>query len=217
RLAEHVRRLQASFGECFGGPLAADVPAAVAGALGGRAGTWRVRVDAAPDGLRVEVCATDPVPLPEQPGLVLVAHRLGPAGAPRHKFVDRAWIEAIEATLRPDEAALLVDDRGLVLESTRSCVAVVLGGRVTTPPLDGRILPGTARRALLDVLDAAGLPYDLRAPGLDELALADGMFVLNAVRGVQWVRAAPGACWAGPDAATVRAADLLDADGQATR
>ena len=250
RLAEHVRRLQASFGECYGRPLDADVPTAVAAALAGRPpvresgpdgarvgvwlrasrglvaresggeqsvagydGTVRVRVDAAPDGrLSVSVAPFSPVPLVEQPGLDLVPHRLGPAGAPRHKFADRAWIDKIEAPLGPDQAALLVDDRERLLESTRSCVAVVLDGRITTPPLDGRILPGTARRALLDVLDAAGLPYDLRAPALGELAGADGVFLLNALRGVQWVRSVPGTGWAAPDPCTVRAAALLSGD-----
>lgn len=265
RLAEHVRRLQASFGECYGRPLDADVPAAVtaaltgwhpvsgsgpdgarvgpvvraigadgprvgvsscagraagargsgerAGGVDGRAGTVRVRVDAAPDGrLTVGVAPFTPVPLAEQPGLDLVPHRLGPAGTPRHKFVDRAWIDKIEAPLGPDQAALLVDDLDRLLESTRSCVAVVLGGRITTPPLDGRILPGTARRALLDVLDAAGLPYDLRAPALGELAGADGVFLLNALRGVRWVRSVPGSVWAAPDPCTVRAAGLLSED-----
>ncbi|WP_300014555.1 chorismate-binding protein [Pseudonocardia sp.] len=258
RLAEHVRRLQASFVECYGQPLDADVPAAVtaalaaragprparaglavragppgcrpgpdgaragattradrapAGATTGRAGTARVRVDAAPDGrLRVAVTPFDPVPLADQPGLVLVPHRLGAAGAPRHKFADRAWIDAIEASLAPGEAALLVDERDVVLESTRACVAAVLGGRVTTPPLDGRILPGTARRALLDALDAAGLSYDLRAPALGELAGAGGVFLVNALRGVQWVRAVPGAAWTAADPVAVRAAALLGAD-----
>jgi para-aminobenzoate synthetase/4-amino-4-deoxychorismate lyase len=179
----------------------------------GCAGPARVRVDAAPDGhLTVRVTPFAPVPLAEQPGLDLVPHRLGPAGAPRHKFADRAWIDTIEAPLGPDRAALLVDDRGRLLESTRSCVAVVLGGRITTPPLDGRILPGTARRALLDALDAVALPYDLRAPGLDELAGADGMFLLNALRGVRWVRSVPGRTWAVPDPLTVRAAALLAGD-----
>ena len=211
RLAEHVRRLTASFGECFGRPLTADLPGAVTAALAGRPGAWRVRVEADPcGGLRATASPTDPVPLAEQPGLVLAAHRLGPAGAPRHKFVDRAWIDRAEAPLGPGRAALFVDDRGLLLESTRSSVAVVLDGRITLPPLDGRILPGTARRALLDALDGADLPYDLRAPGLDELADADGMFLLNAVRGVQWVREAPGADWAAPDPLTVTAANLLD-------
>ncbi len=214
RVAEHVRRLRTSYAECYGTPLTADVAGAVADAVTGCPGVWRVRVDAAP-GVPDRVWVTarpcpPPVPLDAQPGLVLRPHRLGPAGAPRHKFVDRAWIEAIEAPLAADEAALLVDHRDRLLEATRSSVFVVRSGVLATSPLDGRVLPGTARRAVLDALDGAGLPYDLVAPAVTELPGADGVFLVNAVRGVQWVRAAPGVTWAAPDRLTRYVARLLD-------
>jgi para-aminobenzoate synthetase/4-amino-4-deoxychorismate lyase len=213
RLADHIARLRAAYTECYGRPLTADVAGAVARALRGRTGIRRVRVDArpgAPERVRVTVApGPPPVPPGAQPGLELRVHRLGPGGAERHKFADRAWIAAIEQGLPPGAAALLVDDRDLLLESTRSCLFVVLGEVPTTPPLDGRILPGTARRAVLDVLDTAGLRYDLRAPALPELVDADGMFLVNSVRGVQWVRSVPGVSWAAPDPLTSRIAALL--------
>jgi para-aminobenzoate synthetase / 4-amino-4-deoxychorismate lyase len=63
---------------------------------------------------------------------------------------------------------------------------------VRTPPLDGRILPGTARLAVLDLLDELGLPARVAPVTLAELAAADGAFLTNAIRGVQWVRAVAG-------------------------
>ncbi|MGH3565693.1 MAG: aminodeoxychorismate synthase component I [Pseudonocardia sp.] len=225
RLADHVRRLRTSYVECYGVPLVADVAAAVTMAIArirsgtridadGRPGPLRVRVDASP-GEPGRVCAVavpcdPPVPLHAQPGLVLRAHRLGPAGSERHKFADRRWIDVVETGLSPGEAALLVDDAGRLLECTRSSVFVVRAGRVSTPALDGRILPGTARQAVLDALDSADTGYELAAPTLADVAAADGMFLVNAVRGVQWVRAAPGAVWLAPDRATRRVATLLD-------
>lgn len=225
RLADHVRRLRTSYVECYGVPLVADVTAAVTEAIArsrsgtridadGRTGPLRVRVDASP-GEPGRVCAAavpcdPPVPLPAQRGLVLRTHRLGPAGSERHKFADRHWLDAVEAGLVPGEAALLVDDVGRLLESTRSSVFVVFAGRATTPALDGRILPGTARQAVLDSLDTAGIGYDLAAATLAGLLAADGMFLVNAVRGVQWVRAAPGAVWSAPDLLTRQLAKLLD-------
>ncbi|HVL85543.1 MAG TPA: aminodeoxychorismate synthase component I [Pseudonocardia sp.] len=213
RLADHLARLRASYAECYGRPLTAQVAAAVAAALAGRGGTDRVRVDAGPtDPGRVRVRVTPaapPVPLAAQPGLVLRAHRLGPAGAERHKFVDRAWIDALEAGSAPGEAVLLVDDRGRLLESTRSSVVVVRAGVAAVPPLDGRILPGIGRRAVLDALDTAGLPYELAAPVLGDLPVAEGMFLVNALRGVQWVRAAGAARWVAPDPLTRRLAAAL--------
>jgi len=225
RLADHVRRLQMSYTECYGVPLVADVASAVTAAIGcsageapidagGRLNPLRVRVDARP-GEPDRVCAAavpcaPPVPMHAQPGLVLRAHRLGPAGSERHKFADRRWLDVVEAGLAPGEVALLVDEVGRLLESTRSSVFVVHAGRVSTPVLDGRILPGTARQAVLDVLDSTDTGYELAALTLADVAAADGMFLVNAVRGVQWVRAAPGAVWSAPDVATRRVAKLLD-------
>ncbi len=214
RLADHARRLLASYTECYGMPLTVDVAAEVAAAAAGRVGHWRLRVDVrpeSPDRLAVSAAPfTAPVPPDAQPGVVLVPHRLGPAGAERHKFADRSWIVEIEDRLDATQAALLVDDRDAVLESTRSSVFVVRDGVPRTPPLDGRILPGTGRRAVLDELDTAGLPYELVAPTLAELAAADGIFLVNALRGVQWVRAVAGTTWDRPDPVTLRIAALLD-------
>jgi len=210
---EHLRRLRTSYLECYGVPLTANVALAITLAVGGRTRRLRVRVNARPDdSSRVDataVPAAAPVPLDAQPGLVLRPHALGPLGGERHKFADRRWLDATEAGLGADEATLLVDDAGRLLETTRSSVFVVRGGVPATPQLDGRILPGTGRRAVLDALDGAGLPYDLVAPALGELATADGMFLVNAVRGVQWVRAGPGVQWRGPEPVTRRVAELI--------
>jgi len=111
---------------------------------------------------------------------------------------------------------LLVDPDGHLLETTRSNVAVVRAGRLCTPPLDGRVLPGTARQAVLDALDAARRPYDLVPLRLDELAGADGMLVCNAIRGVEWVRrvdGVDGARWARPEPLTAALATALAPGG----
>jgi para-aminobenzoate synthetase/4-amino-4-deoxychorismate lyase len=209
RLADHVRRLQRSYWELYGTALAADVPAAIRSAVAGRSGHLRVRVDADPlDPTRVRVRAVRweaPVPPADQPGLML-RPMLVTAGA-AHKFADREWLERLEHDLPAGTLPLLVDAGGLVLESSRSTVAVVSAGRVRTPPLDGRILPGIARQAVLDALDTAKRPYDLVPVPLASLAAADGMFLCNAIRGVQWVRSVEGiAGWERPDPVTVELA-----------
>jgi para-aminobenzoate synthetase/4-amino-4-deoxychorismate lyase len=234
RRADHVGRLRRSYWETYGVPLTADVEAAMATALAAGAGTTgagetggeatgtersartaRIRVVAdpgSPDCVRVTVAPLEPVPLPAQPGLVLRV--LTETAGERHKLVDRAWLDAHEAAVGAGETPLLVDGTGLVLESTRSSVFVVRDGLVRTPPLDGRILPGTARQAVLDERPAARPAV----VGLAELAGADGVFLTNALRGVQWVRELRDAggdrirTWTAPDPATVEIAATLDAD-----
>jgi para-aminobenzoate synthetase/4-amino-4-deoxychorismate lyase len=212
RLAEHVGRLRRSFWECFGVPLTADVGAAVAAAVGPGEPTLRVRVDATParpDRVEVTAVRWDLPPLPaEQPGLVLRVVRA--AGGEQHKFADRRWADGHERGLAAGEAALLVDGHGTLLEATRSSVFLVQAGVVATPPLDGRILPGTTRLAVLDALDAAGSPAAVGVLDLDDLAAADGVFLTNALRGVQWVREVPGVGhWPTPHPVTERLAAVL--------
>ncbi|GAA4859936.1 chorismate-binding protein [Pseudonocardia benzenivorans] len=216
RLADHLRRLQRSYWELYGVALRADVPAAVRAAVADTPGHLRVRVDARPDDPgRVDVVVTPwpaPVPPADQPGVTLVPVR-DSAGRP-HKLADRDRFDALEADVPAGTSPLLVGTDGAVLETTRACVAVVRGGRLVTPPLDGRLLPGTARQALLDALDGMRLPYDLVPVGIDELAAADGMLVCNALRGVQWVRsvAGTGARWERPDPLVVALGEALAAD-----
>ncbi|MDT7702932.1 MAG: para-aminobenzoate synthetase / 4-amino-4-deoxychorismate lyase [Pseudonocardiales bacterium] len=217
RLADHVGRLRRSYWEAYGVRLSADVEAAVALALAAEPTRTaaRMRVVAhpgSPDRVRVAVAPFEPVPLAAQPGLVLRV--CTETAGERHKLVDRAWLDAHEAAVGAGETPLLVDDAGPVLESTRSSVFTVRDGLVRTPPLDGRILPGTARQAVLDERPDAR-PAVVT---LGELAGADGAFLTNALRGVQWVRElrdAGGsvlARWAEPGPETIAIAAALDAD-----
>ncbi|MBW0106533.1 bifunctional chorismate-binding protein/class IV aminotransferase [Pseudonocardia sp. KRD291] len=214
RLGEHAARLRRSFLSCTGEALTADVEAAVTDATAGLHGPLRVRVQARPGRPgRVEVRAvawTGPVPITAQPGLVMrVRHT--PECEP-HKFEDRRWLDAHEAAVSDGETPLLTGPDGAVLESTRSSVFLVIGAALRTPPLDGRILPGTARRA---VLDLAGPDPSAIAPiRLGDVAGADGMFLTNALRGVQWVREvrdgdAVVARWSAPDPLILRTAAEL--------
>ncbi|MGD9529902.1 MAG: chorismate-binding protein, partial [Pseudonocardia sp.] len=215
RLAEHVGRLQRSYWECYGETLHADIGAAVRAAASAPAGAPRhqvARITARPDDPgRVEV-RVEPFAA-RRTGTGLVVHTLDAAGAHPHKWADRRWIDRIEAGLPPGVEALLVDDRGLLLETTRSNVFVVRGGVVRTPPLDGRLLPGVGRQAVLDRLDGAGVPYELAVLDLADLARADGAFVTNALRGPRWVpRVADVAVWGDPHPALREVLRLVAAE-----
>lgn len=215
RVGEHAARLRRSYLAVTGRPLDARIEAEVAAAVAGAAGHHRVRVEAAPDDpSRLTVHAVPwpgPVALDAQGGVVAVIRRS--ADGESHKFADRRWLDAHEATTAGgDGTPLLCDPTGLVLETTRSAVAAVHRGWLWVPPLDGRILPGTGRRALLDLVgpDAVHIaPLPLAA-----LAEADGFLLVNALRGVQWVRRVDDdgrtvAGWDGPDPLTRRLAEAL--------
>ncbi len=76
-----------------------------------------------------------------------------------------------------DEALFLRD--GHLLEGTVSNLVGLSGGELITPPLDGKILPGVARRALLEAgsVREGALPGNLGGP----------LYCVNSVRGIELV------------------------------
>jgi para-aminobenzoate synthetase/4-amino-4-deoxychorismate lyase len=66
-----------------------------------------------------------------------------------------------------------------VLEASWGNVWIIEGGRLITPPADGRILPGVTRARLFE-LDVDAAEEDLT---LERLREADGVFLTSALRG----------------------------------
>jgi para-aminobenzoate synthetase/4-amino-4-deoxychorismate lyase len=126
-----------------------------------------------------------------------------------HKWIDRDILTRAEATVGPGAAPLLVGTDGTVFEATRANVFAVRGGRLLTPPLDGSILPGVARAAVLAVAGELGLEQREERLDLDLLGDADEVFLTGSLRGVEPVRALDGTEFAlGGPASTALAAAL---------
>lgn len=121
---------------------------------------------------------------------VVVLHRVSVAGefagpavgfkSTSRELYDRALAEARAAGA---DDAVLIDQRGRVLETSTANLFVAVGDELCTPPLDGAILPGIARAVLLDGLAAAGRPVVERDVSLEELVGAEQIWVTNAVHG----------------------------------
>lgn len=87
------------------------------------------------------------------------------------------------ALLRAERAgafeALLLNERGRLVEGARSNLLVVLEDGIYTPPLDDGCLPGTVRRRLLEkgaIAERSLVP--------EELGKAQGIFLTNSLVGV---------------------------------
>ena len=108
----------------------------------------------------------------------------GPLG--RHKTTSRlAYALAREEAraARADEA-LLVSALGEVLEGAVSSVFAVFLGEVLTPPLARGILPGLARRRVIERCGELGLALRERALTRADLTAADEVFLTNSVQEV---------------------------------
>jgi para-aminobenzoate synthetase / 4-amino-4-deoxychorismate lyase len=177
-LMVHLERLARSVEELYGGrvdvgALAQRLRAEVAGMT-----TARVRTSYDPARAACEIDATVIVePGPEPRSLAL---RRLPGGLGPHKWIDRRLLADPGA-----DDVLLVDQDDQVLECGTANVFVVLGDAVVTPPLDGRILPGTVRRRVLALLASEDRPVAERVVSLAELASAGEVFVTSSIRGVQ--------------------------------
>lgn len=56
------------------------------------------------------------------------------------------------------EEVIWMDEAGFLLEGTRSNIFAVVGGALQTPPIDGRLLAGVTRSAVIDVAVDLGVP-----------------------------------------------------------
>jgi para-aminobenzoate synthetase / 4-amino-4-deoxychorismate lyase len=124
-----------------------------------------------------------------------------------HKLADRDWLERKEAELG-EAVPLLVGADGDVLEAGRANVFAVIDGALATPPLDGRILPGTARAATVELAGALGIEVAARPLRADDLQRCGEVFLTSSVRGIRPARSLDGKPLPGHETTDRLAAEL---------
>ncbi|HEX3362690.1 MAG TPA: aminotransferase class IV [Solirubrobacterales bacterium] len=216
RAAAHLDRLEASAHEVFGQGLPAELPESIRHAASPLE-LGRMRIDLLPEGsgdppaLRFEIKAE-----PIDPAIFFPARADGadvrtvrhPGWAGAHKWADRDWLEAREAELDEVVPLILTPDDD-VLEAGRANVFAVTDGALATPPADGRILPGTARAATLELAADLGIPTAERPLYLADLQQADDLFLTSSLRGIRPVRSLDGAPLTKSDPVVERLATAL--------
>ncbi len=107
------------------------------------------------------------------------------------KMLSRApWdLARRDAMDRGADDAILVTRDGQVLETSVANVFALFGTDLTTPPADGRCLPGTLREWLLGTARELGLSPSEEPLSLDDLLAADEIWTTNALIGVRPVAA----------------------------
>ena len=172
----HLARLGRSVDELYGRRLPAFLEARVFA----EAARWplaRLRVLVAPDAVEAELelrpLESEPAPAP-----VMLSPFTLPGGIGDHKWRDRRLVTELER--RTGAVPLLVDLDAEVLEAAYANLWIVEGDTLVTPPLDGRILPGTVRARLL----AAGLEAREEPLWLERLADADEILLSSSIRGL---------------------------------
>lgn len=183
-LEAHLERLAGSLRDLYAADLPPDAGEKAADAARGL-GLGRLRLTAVPEGqsLRLEIDSGEVDPAVVFPsGGVRLTSRPCPGGLGPHKLADRPT--AIEHPQTDSPGALLVDS-GAVLEAGWANVFAVRGGILFTPPLDGRILPGTTRAALLAIATEEAVETQERPLSPADLHSADEVFLTGSIRGVE--------------------------------
>jgi len=176
----HLARLDASVRAVYGSTVRAGLGEAVARRARPLSGRHRLRIDARPAGDDIEVTFTASELGPDASAWRLVPVTIA-GGLGEHKWADR---RLLDPDLPADVDQLVIDSDGSLLEGGRSSLFVVHDDGVHTPAADGRILPGTARARVIELLRAAGVPVFQRRLTQDDLTCATEVFVVNALRGV---------------------------------
>jgi para-aminobenzoate synthetase / 4-amino-4-deoxychorismate lyase len=179
-LEDHLTRL-ASSADYFGFPVPRHAAHRIGRAISGLTTPARLRLVLYPDGaidvttatleggerppLLQQLCV-DPQPI-ESSDVALF-----------HKTTDRQRYEDRARRHSGADDVVLLNERGEVTETTRANLAVCLGGRWSTPPLDCGLLPGVERARLL----AAGHLVERVIP-VEELHHAEAVATLSSLRG----------------------------------
>jgi para-aminobenzoate synthetase/4-amino-4-deoxychorismate lyase len=175
----HLQRMERSLNELYDLELPTEAGKQV-GAVAAELELGRLRLTATPI-LAIEAEEISPGIVFPARGVPLLTQPL-PGGLGPHKLVDRP--KEIDRPA-PDEPGALIVDEGEVLEAGWANVFAVRGGTLFTPPLDGRILPGTTRAALLALAAEAEIETQEHPLSPADLISAEETFLTGSIRAVE--------------------------------
>lgn len=205
-LDRHLARLQRSLAEVYDEGLPASAGEELRDAAEGISlGRLRLTVAPGKDGPRHHLLAGGVVPgavFPEQ-GAHLHSHQVT-GGHGSHKWVDRRGMEHPE-----DDPGQLICDGEEVLEAGWANLFAVREETLWTPPLDGRILAGTARAAILEIAEEEGVDNRENPIRVHDLPNAEETFLTNSIRGIEPATALDGTPLPGCGPLSRRLADAL--------
>jgi para-aminobenzoate synthetase/4-amino-4-deoxychorismate lyase len=181
-LEGHLQRLEQSLAAVYRRELPPKAEEELRQAAAGlHLGRVRFTLVPAEDSLRHDLIAGKVVPEAVFPshGVKLRSHPV-PGGHGAHKWVDRRGMEHPDG--RPGQ---LIRDGDELLEAGWANIFAVREETLWTPAIDGRILPGTARAAVLEIADEEGIPTYEQPLRARDLYSADEVFLTNSVRGIE--------------------------------
>ncbi len=84
---------------------------------------------------------------------------------------------------------LILNQKGMITDSSIANIFLVVGGELSTPPLEDGPVAGVMRRFVLELAHANGMRVEERSMRPEDLLKADEVFLTNAIYGMKWVKA----------------------------
>lgn len=201
RLADHLERMSAAASE-LEIPLPVDMPAVAEAVLellranGHGKGDAAIRITLSRGtGPRGFAPPADPkptlmistaayAPLPAACSAVMVDIRRN-EGSPQSRMKTLGALDNILATQMAvrsgAEEAILANNGGLVACGARANLFAVLDGRLVTPPVRDGVLPGIARRVVLEIAAARGITAEESSLRRDDVLRAQEVLLTNSL------------------------------------
>ena len=114
-----------------------------------------------------------------------------PADAKTHNYLN-GILARLELRVTDADEAMLLDPEGNVTEGATANLFFVDGVSLKTPSLDGPILPGVTRRAVIELAEQEGIPVEEGTYAPDAVREADEVFLTNSTWEIRPVRTVDG-------------------------
>lgn len=97
-------------------------------------------------------------------------------------------IAAVNAKENRLNDCLVLNTEGNIADSTIANIFLISNGKVITPALSQGCVAGVMRRHLMEILKSSGKKVEETAVTVEDVLLADEVFLTNAIKGIRWVR-----------------------------
>ena len=114
-----------------------------------------------------------------------------PPSVPLPIKTNSALLQVLAASAKKEaglDDCLMLNTAGQLACATSSNLFWVKNSELSTPPINAGAVAGTMRATIMDMAGQLGIRCKERSISPDELAMADEIFLTNAIQGIRWVR-----------------------------
>ena len=98
-------------------------------------------------------------------------------------------LAALHAKKQQWNDSIVLNSEGRICDSSIANIFMIKDGQILTPPLSEACVAGVMRRSLMQALVSSGFDVNEKQITIEELLLADEVFLTNSIYSLRWVQA----------------------------